>query len=221
MLKMLNEVERGGGRGEAAAQIVTTRALLKFGMCAGAACPLTGGARLRTRLRARMFPQLAARASAAYANPNLRYLPPEQKFQGSWDISLLLAWSPSQAAVSKHAADALPVADLAASFEQVVADVLVERTTRCARDQGLNTLVMVGGVAANRRLRARLEQRCAELGLAWRVAPLTYCTDNAAMIGVAAEQRFLAGCRSPIDLAVAPRLALADAPVLYEPQPAF
>jgi len=41
------------------------------------------------------------------------------------------------------------------------------------------------------------------------------------MIGVAAEQRFLAGCRSPIDLAVAPRLALADAPVLYEPQPAF
>ena len=110
----------------------------------------------------------------------------------------------------------LPLADVAASFEQVVADVLVERTTRCARDQGLHTLVMVGGVAANRRLRHRLEQRCAELGLHWRLAPLTYCTDNAAMIGVAAEQRLLAGGVSDIRLAVAPRLALDQAPVLYD-----
>jgi N6-L-threonylcarbamoyladenine synthase len=110
----------------------------------------------------------------------------------------------------------LPLADVAASFEQVVADVLVERTTRCARDQGLETLVMVGGVAANRRLRQRLEQRCAELGLHWRLAPLAYCTDNAAMIGVAAEQRLLAGGVSDIRLAVAPRLALDQAPVLYD-----
>ena len=110
----------------------------------------------------------------------------------------------------------LPLADVAASFEQVVADVLVERTTRCARDQGLHTLVMVGGVAANRRLRQRLEQRCAQLGLHWRLAPLAYCTDNAAMIGVAAEQRLLAGGVSDIRLAVAPRLALDQAPVLYD-----
>jgi N6-L-threonylcarbamoyladenine synthase len=114
-----------------------------------------------------------------------------------------------------------PLADVAASFEQVVADVLVERTTRCARDQGLSTLVMVGGVAANRRLRQRLEQRCGQLGLQWRLAPLAYCTDNAAMIAVAAEQRFAAGAISRIDLGVAPRLALEDATVLYEPQPPF
>jgi N6-L-threonylcarbamoyladenine synthase len=112
--------------------------------------------------------------------------------------------------------ESLPLADVAASFEQVVADVLVERTTRCARDQGLHTLVMVGGVAANRRLRQRLEQRCAELGLHWRLAPLAYCTDNAAMIGVAAEQRLMAGGVSDIRLAVAPRLALDQAPVLYD-----
>ena len=108
-----------------------------------------------------------------------------------------------------------PLADVAASFEQVVADVLVERTTRCARDQGLQTLVMVGGVAANQRLRQRLEQRCAELGLQWRLAPLAYCTDNAAMVGVAAEQRLLAGGISEIRLAVAPRLPLEQAPILY------
>jgi len=116
---------------------------------------------------------------------------------------------------------ALPLADVAASFERVVAEVLVERTCRCARDQGLNTIVLVGGVAANRRLRSCLEQRCAALGLQWRAAPLAFCTDNAAMIGVAAEQRFLAGGVSSTGLAVAPRLALEDAAVLYGPQPAF
>ena len=117
--------------------------------------------------------------------------------------------------------ESFPLADVAASFEQVVADVLVERTTRCARDQGLKTIVMVGGVAANRRLRDRLQERCQALQLDWRVAPLAYCTDNAAMIGVAAEQRFMAGSQSSIRLAVTPRLALEEAPVLYEPQPPF
>jgi N6-L-threonylcarbamoyladenine synthase len=115
----------------------------------------------------------------------------------------------------------LPLADVAASFEQVVAEVLVERTCRCASDQGLGTIVMVGGVAANRRLRACLERRCGAMGLEWRLAPLAYCTDNAAMIGVAAEQRLLAGGVSSIELAVAPRLALEEALVLYGPQPPF
>ena len=109
----------------------------------------------------------------------------------------------------------LPVADLAASFEQVVAEVLVERTCRCAKDQGLETLVLVGGVAANRRLRSLLAARCQTLGLGWRAAPLAYCTDNAAMVGVAAEQRLLAGGHSAIELAVAPRWPLEDALALY------
>jgi N6-L-threonylcarbamoyladenine synthase len=115
----------------------------------------------------------------------------------------------------------LPLADVAASFEQVVAEVLVQRTCRCARDQGLSTIVTVGGVAANRRLRQALERRCAELGLQWRAAPLAYCTDNAAMIAVAAEQRLIAGGSSSLELAVAPRLPLEQAAVLYEPQPPF
>jgi N6-L-threonylcarbamoyladenine synthase len=112
-------------------------------------------------------------------------------------------------------------ADLAASFEQVVAEVLVERSCRCAREQGLGTLVLVGGVAANRRLRALLEARCQRDGLAWRVAPLAYCTDNAAMIGVAAAQRLAGGQSSCIDLGVAARLPLEQADRLYEPQPCF
>jgi N6-L-threonylcarbamoyladenine synthase len=115
----------------------------------------------------------------------------------------------------------LPVADLAASFEHVVAEVLVERTCRCARDHGLPTVVLVGGVAANRRLRQRLERRCGELGLAWRLAPLAYCTDNAAMIGVAAAQRFASGARSSTVLGVAARLPLEEADRLYSPAGGF
>ena len=114
-----------------------------------------------------------------------------------------------------------PLADVAASFEQVVAEVLVERTCRCARDQGLATIVLVGGVAANRRLRSCLERVCRQQGLEWRAAPLAFCTDNAAMIGVAAEQRLQAGGVSSTGLAVTPRLALEEAAVLYAQQPAF
>ena len=115
----------------------------------------------------------------------------------------------------------LPLADLAASFEQVVADVLVERTCRCAADEHLDTVVLVGGVAANLRLRARMDQDCAARGLQLRVAPLAYCTDNAAMIGVAACQRLRAGQRSVITLGVAPRLALEQAAGLYAADPLF
>ncbi|MEB3351457.1 MAG: tRNA (adenosine(37)-N6)-threonylcarbamoyltransferase complex transferase subunit TsaD [Cyanobacteriota bacterium] len=126
-----------------------------------------------------------------------------------------------QACRAAGPASPLPLADLAASFEQVVAEVLVQRSCDCARDQNLTTLVLVGGVAANRRLRRQLEQRCASDGLQWRLAPLPWCTDNAAMIAMAAERRLAQGCRSPIDLAVAARLPLEDAGRLYEPTACF
>ncbi|MEB3331713.1 MAG: tRNA (adenosine(37)-N6)-threonylcarbamoyltransferase complex transferase subunit TsaD [Synechococcaceae cyanobacterium] len=116
---------------------------------------------------------------------------------------------------------ALPLADLAASFEQVVAEVLVERSCRCAGDQGLSTLVLVGGVAANRRLRALIGARASAMGLELRVAPLAWCTDNAAMIGLAALRRFTAGQRSAGGLGVSARLPLEQADRLYETRPCF
>jgi N6-L-threonylcarbamoyladenine synthase len=115
----------------------------------------------------------------------------------------------------------LPVADLAASFEQVVAEVLVERSCRCAEDHGLDTLVLVGGVAANARLRQLLGDRCASMGLNWRLAPLAYCTDNAAMIGVAAAQRLAGGQCSPLELGVSARLPLEQTDRLYQAPAAF
>ena len=116
----------------------------------------------------------------------------------------------------------LPTADLAASFEQVVVDVLVERSLRCAMDHGLEELVMVGGVAANRRLRQTLEQRSNAVGVRVSVAPLSYCTDNAAMIGAAALLRWDGGVRGcSWRTGVSARCPLDHADQLYDAQPAF
>ena len=97
----------------------------------------------------------------------------------------------------------------------------MERSCRCAVEAGLATVVLVGGVAANRRLRRLMGEATAARGLSWRVAPLAYCTDNAAMVGLAAVERLEAGGRSGISLGVAARLPLEQAGGLYAPQPPF
>ena len=164
-------------------------------------------------------PRRFALPKGRVSRPEGGFYPYDFSFSGLKTAMLRLVRALEQG--QEASAEPLPVADLAASFEQVVAEVLVERSCRCASDQGLGTLVLVGGVAANRRLRALLEERCRRQGLQWRVAPLSYCTDNAAMIGVAACQRLVAGQRSPQSLGVAARLPLDQADRLYEPQPCF
>ena len=116
----------------------------------------------------------------------------------------------------------LPLADLTASFEQVVAEVLVERSLRCARDQGLDQLVMVGGVAANRRLRSLMTEQAEALNLGVTIAPLEFCTDNAAMIGAAALARLArTATASSLEIGVAPRWPLDQADDLYKTPPPF
>ncbi|RZO13869.1 MAG: tRNA (adenosine(37)-N6)-threonylcarbamoyltransferase complex transferase subunit TsaD [Synechococcus sp. MED-G135] len=118
--------------------------------------------------------------------------------------------------------DPLPLADLAASFEQVVADVLVDRSLRCCRELGLSRLVMVGGVAANRRLRSLMQLRGGKDGVDVCCAPLAYCTDNAAMVGAAAVQRLsLAPQMSSISLGVSARWPLDQASALQAEAPPF
>ena len=168
-------------------------------------------------------PRRFALPKGRVSRPEGGYYPYDFSFSGLKTAMLrqVRALEAARDSVPDTAAEPLPLADLAASFEQVVAEVLVERSCRCAREQGLGTLVLVGGVAANRRLRALLEARCQRDGLAWRVAPLAYCTDNAAMIGVAAAQRLAGGQTSCLDLGVAARLPLEQADRLYEQQPCF
>jgi N6-L-threonylcarbamoyladenine synthase len=80
-------------------------------------------------------------------------------------------------------------ADVAASFQAAVVDVLCTKTLRAARALGVGTVALAGGVSANSSLRAELRARGAALGLRVLVPPLDFCTDNAAMIAAAAFYR--------------------------------
>jgi N6-L-threonylcarbamoyladenine synthase len=82
----------------------------------------------------------------------------------------------------ERAGEPVPVADVAASFQEAVADVLTARAVAACRDQEVGTLVIGGGVAANSRLRAMAAQRCDAAGIALRTPPPRLCTDNGAMV---------------------------------------
>jgi N6-L-threonylcarbamoyladenine synthase len=110
----------------------------------------------------------------------------------------------------------MPVADIAASFQQSVALALTKRVSNCVRDFGLQTVTVGGGVAANTGLRQHLQATAAKQG--WRVIfpPMKFCTDNAAMIGCAAAEHLRLGHRSSLNLAVQSRLPITDVMRLYE-----
>ncbi|MGI6367301.1 MAG: tRNA (adenosine(37)-N6)-threonylcarbamoyltransferase complex transferase subunit TsaD [Anaerolineae bacterium] len=100
----------------------------------------------------------------------------------------------------------LPIADLAASFQEALVDALVTKTLRALSDHSAVQLLVAGGVAANSRLRQELLAR-AQVPV--RFPPIRYCTDNAAMMGAAAHYRYLAGHRATLALDVLPGLTLA------------
>ncbi|MFM7447657.1 MAG: tRNA (adenosine(37)-N6)-threonylcarbamoyltransferase complex transferase subunit TsaD [Leptolyngbyaceae cyanobacterium] len=110
----------------------------------------------------------------------------------------------------------LPVEDLAASFQATVARALTKRTIACARDQGLDTIAVGGGVAANSGLRQHLTAAAQPLGLRVLFPPLQFCTDNAAMIACAAADHLKRGESSSLSLGVHSRMAISDVPLLYQ-----
>jgi N6-L-threonylcarbamoyladenine synthase len=101
------------------------------------------------------------------------------------------------------------VAELAWAFEDAVVDVLAGKTIRAAEELEARSIVLVGGVAANRALRDRLAAGAEGLGVPLHVPPPELCTDNAAMIGGAGWRRFQAGERAALDLDAVPGLRLA------------
>ena len=111
---------------------------------------------------------------------------------------------------AKMSGEELRVADIAASFEKAVVDVLVEHTVRAADETGAKVVSIAGGVAANTRLRECMGKACSERGLKYVHPSLRLCTDNAAMIGAAGYYRFIAGARSGLDLNAEPNLPLGD-----------
>jgi N6-L-threonylcarbamoyladenine synthase len=100
------------------------------------------------------------------------------------------------------------VADVAASFQEAVVDVLVTKARRAAREVGAKGLCLGGGVAANRALRDRVVQACREDGRRAFVPSRAMCTDNAAMIAAAGWWRLRADGPSPLDTGASPNLGL-------------
>ncbi|MDO7882909.1 tRNA (adenosine(37)-N6)-threonylcarbamoyltransferase complex transferase subunit TsaD [Salinibacterium soli] len=93
----------------------------------------------------------------------------------------------------------IPLADVAASFREAVADVLLTKAVAACTDLGVPRLLLGGGVVANARVRELAAERCAAAGIRLRIPPLSLCTDNGAMIAALGAQLVMAG-RSPSGL---------------------
>lgn len=101
-------------------------------------------------------------------------------------------------------------ADIAASFQQAVVDVLVDNAIRAAKDYHMDRLAIAGGVASNGALRAAMEAACEKESIRFYRPSQIFCTDNAAMIGVAAYYEYQKGTRHGWDLNAVPNLKLGE-----------
>jgi len=125
------------------------------------------------------------------------------------------SFSGLKTAVARHvealqrAETPVPAADIAASFQEAVADVLTRKAVRAAEDTGIDTLVIGGGVAANSRLRALAADRCAQAGITLRIPRAGLCTDNGAMVAALGAHLVAAGApASELTVGADPGLAV-------------
>jgi N6-L-threonylcarbamoyladenine synthase len=161
--------------------------------------------------------QLAAEGDATYARfPRAVPRGRDFSFSGLKTALLYDLRGRDEAEVAAHRAD------IAASYQAAIVGQLVEKTVACAGREGLRRVAIAGGVAANSGLRRALTERCAAAGLGLSLPPLDLCTDNAAMIGLAAG--FLPAIPWPdylaLDAFASDAEARAARPVRRRPRPA-
>lgn len=130
--------------------------------------------------------------------------------EGSYDFSFSGLKSAVLAVINQTRMKGLDLdeAALARGFQESVIDVLTTKSLRAAKAYGAEQLLLCGGVAANRGLRAALAARCEEAGLPLLIPPGKLCTDNAAMIGAAAHLKLKRGIFSDLELKADPGLSL-------------
>ncbi|WP_308190990.1 tRNA (adenosine(37)-N6)-threonylcarbamoyltransferase complex transferase subunit TsaD [Pseudonocardia terrae] len=138
---------------------------------------------------------------------------------GPRDAKYDFSFSGLKTAVARHvealerAGTPIPVADVAASFQEAVTDVLTMKTVKAAQEYGMDTVLLGGGVAANSRLRALAEERCTAAGLRLRVPRPVLCTDNGAMVAALGAHLAHTGA-TPSDLALPANSSLRVTEVL-------
>ncbi|SDI97864.1 O-sialoglycoprotein endopeptidase [Frankineae bacterium MT45] len=138
---------------------------------------------------------------------------------GAHDPAYAFSFSGLKTAVARwvearqRAGEPVPIADVAASFQEAVVDVLTAKAVRAARDHGVGHLVIGGGVAANSRLRALAAQRCEKAGLVLRIPRPGLCTDNGAMVAALGAQLVAHGA-TPSNLDIPATSALPITTVL-------
>ncbi|MDQ6937229.1 MAG: tRNA (adenosine(37)-N6)-threonylcarbamoyltransferase complex transferase subunit TsaD [Actinomycetota bacterium] len=135
-------------------------------------------------------------AAAATGDPTAVAFP--RPLTGRGDDPLGFSFSGLKTAVARYVergpASGVTTADIAASFQEAVADVLTAKAVLACRQRDVDTLVIVGGVAANRRVRSLAAERCATAGVDLRIPPMRLCTDNGAMIAAIGDLLVRAGC---------------------------
>ena len=149
---------------------------------------------------------------ACYGNPETVRFPRACLKKGMLDFS----FSGLKTALLYHLRDLdragrpRPVQDLAASFQEAIVEVLVEKAFRAVEQYNVKALAVVGGVSANSRLRKLLAMRAAAEDIQLAIPRAVYCTDNAAMIASAGRQAYLSGRFAPWGLEAMPELSLAS-----------
>lgn len=109
---------------------------------------------------------------------------------------------------AKQRGESVNYADIAASFQKAVVNVLSEKSVMAAKQAGVNTLALAGGVSANETLRQTMRVASVNAGLKFYVPVMRFCTDNAAMIGCAGHHLLMAGHIDALSLNASPSLAL-------------
>jgi len=148
--------------------------------------------------------------AAEDGDPN-RFKFPRAWLEGTWDFSFsgLKTSVLYEVRELKKRSNSLPIADLAASFQKAVVDVLFKKTVNAARDaqHGAKEILVAGGVSANRLLRQTFR---AQTEFPVHIPPLSLCTDNAAMIASAGYHRYALGHTSQLDIDVLPTWPLSQ-----------